>query len=184
MTDKYPYNQGWSIRIRLLHWLTVAIVAAQVIIAFGFMSEPGIAAMLWLPLHMSVGVVLLGIIIIRLIFRAVQQAPARPLSRVLRRFASFVHISLYLLLAGVVVTGWSAYAPMPLMPPAHLFGILPFPIAPRLGVASTRDFASIHRILVWTLLILVGMHIAAAILHAVVRRDGVLSGMLFGTKRS
>jgi len=36
----------------------------------------------------------------------------------------------------------------------------------------------VHTFLAWTLLVLIGLHIAAALYHYFVRRDGVLQRML------
>ncbi len=173
-------KHGWSVGIRLLHWLTVVVLAAQITAAFSLMGGPGMATMRWLPFHMSLGASILGVILIRIVRRAFEAAPTRRLSPRIRRLGSLVHISLYLVIFAVVITGWFAYRPVPLTPPAHLFGKLPVPTAPRIGGISARDFALIHRSLVYAFLALVGTHVAAALLHAIILRDGILSAMLFG----
>jgi cytochrome b561 len=176
-------DRGWSVRIRLLHWLTVILLVAQVIVAFGFMAGRDMAAMRWLPFHMSVGISLLVIVVFRLVLRLVDRAPVRSEPPLQRRAAGVAHASLYILLLLALGTGWFAYAPMPLMRPAVLFGALPMPTAPRFGLGSARDFASIHKVVVWALLSLAMVHIAAAMSRALVRSDGVLEGMLVGKNR-
>lgn len=180
MSESGAVTQAWSIGIRLLHWLTAVVLAAQITIAFALMGRSGMATMQWLPLHMSVGVSILGIVVIRLVWRVFERTPARPLRPAIRRFGLLVHVSLYALILAVVITGWFAYSPMPLMPAARLFGGLPTPTAPRLDGLSARDFALIHRSLVWAFLAVVGIHVAAALLHASLFRDDLLKGMLFG----
>jgi cytochrome b561 len=164
----------WSVGIRLLHWLTVVVLAVQITVGFALMGGPGMATMRWLPFHMSLGVSILGVILIRIIWRAFEAAPTRRLSPRIRQLGSLLHVSLYL-----VITGWFAYRPVPLTPPAHLFGRLPAPAAPRIEGISAPDFALIHRGLVYAFLALVGTHIAAALVHAIILRDGILSAMLF-----
>ncbi|MER8753881.1 cytochrome b [Mesorhizobium sp. M1050] len=168
----------WHLSIRLLHWLTVIALAAQIAIAFGPMNGPGMATMNWLPLHMSIGVTILAIIVLRLCWRILTRPPVRQTSRPARFATSFFHVLLYVTILAVLMTGWLGYRPMPLMPPARLFGALPVPLAPSVGAA--RTFAFIHAKLVWILLGFVGVHILAAFIHFVLFRDGVMRSMFFG----
>lgn len=170
----------WSVGIRLLHWLTVVVLAAQIMVAFVRMGGPGMATVLWLPFHMSLGVSILCVILVRLVWRRFEAVPVRRLSPAIQRLGSLVHVSLYTLILAVVITGWFAYSPRPLMPPAHLFGEVPMPTAPRIGGVSARDFALIHRSLVYAFLALVSIHVAAALVHAFILRDGIPRAMLFG----
>lgn len=169
----------WHFGIRLLHWLTVIALAAQIAIAFGPMNEPGMATMNWLPLHMSIGVTILATIVLRLCWRVSTRAPVRQTSRLARFAITFFHVSLYAAILAVLITGWLGYRPMPFMPPARLFGTLPVPLAPSVGALSARGFALIHAKLVWILLGLAGVHILAALAHFALLRDGVMRSMVF-----
>ena len=170
----------WHFGIRLLHWLTVAALAAQIAIAFGPMRGPGMAMMNWLPLHMSIGVTILTIVVLRLCWRSFTQAPVRPTSRFLRFATAFFHVLLYVTILAVLITGWLGYRPMPFMPPARLFGTLPVPLAPSVGALSARSFAFVHQKLVWIMLGLIGVHVLAAMVHLGLLRDGVMRSMVFG----
>jgi cytochrome b561 len=149
MTARGEGKFAWSLGIRLLHWLTAALVGVQIAFAFALMGGSGMAKVLWLPFHVSVGVSIFSIIFVRLVWRVFERAPARPASPLVRRLAAFVHASLYLLILAVVLTGWLAYSPAPLMPPARLFSYMPLPTAPRFQAISPREFAMIHLTLVW-----------------------------------
>jgi cytochrome b561 len=170
----------WHFGIRLLHWLTVIALAAQVAIAFGPMRGPGMTMMNWLPIHMSIGVTILAIIVLRLCWRSFTRAPVRPNSRFVRFATAFFHMFLYITILAVLITGWLGYRPMPFMPPARLFGSLPVPLAPSVGTLSARGFAFVHAKLVWILLGLIGVHALAALAHFVLLRDGVMQSMVFG----
>ena len=85
----------WHFGIRLLHWLTVIALAAQITIAFGPMNGPGMATMNWLPLHMSIGATIFAIIVLRLCWRVCTRAPVRQTSRLARFATAFFHVSLY-----------------------------------------------------------------------------------------
>ncbi|MEH2480486.1 cytochrome b561 [Nitrobacteraceae bacterium AZCC 2146] len=171
----------WSFGIRVLHWITFAALVAQLGIAFGWMG--GMATMRWLPLHMSLGLTILCVVLIRLGWRAFAHAPRRQGARPLKRLSVLVHTSLYALILAVVITGWMAYRPMPMMPAARLFASMPVPLAPSLAKISAREFSIIHQGLVWALLAMVGLHLMAALTHATILRDGILSGMLFGRSK-
>jgi cytochrome b561 len=151
----------------------------QIPAAFIFIGGPGITTMVWLPLHMSVGVAILWVVIIRLVWRASERRPPRQGTRLLRAVAALVQTCLYALIVAVVITGWLAYRPMPLMPPALLFGWWPVLPAPRFGSWSARDIAAVHRSLVSVFVGLVGLHVAAAARHGLVLRDGVVGAMGF-----
>ena len=174
----------WHFGIRLLHWLTVIALATQIAIAFGPMRGPGMTMMNWLPLHMSIGVTILAIIVLRLCWRSFTQAPVRPTSRLIRFATAFFHMFLYVTILAVLITGWLGYRPMPFMPPARLFGILPMPLAPSVGALSARGFAFVHQKLVWIMLGLVGIHVLAAMVHLVLLRDGVMRSMVLGRPKT
>ena len=169
----------WHFGIRLLHWLTVIALATQIAIAFGPMRGPGMTMMNWLPLHMSIGVTILAIIVLRLCWRIFTRAPVRPTSRFVRSATAFFHMFLYVTILAILITGWLGYRPMPFMPPARLFGSLPVPLAPSVGALSARGFAFVHAKLVWIMLGLIGVHVLAAMVHFVLLRDGVMQSMVF-----
>ena len=170
----------WHFGIRLLHWLAVIALAAQIAIAFGPMKGPGMAMMNWLPLHMSIGVAILAIIVLRLCWRIFTRAPVRPTSRFMRFATAFFHVFLYVTILAILISGWLGYRPMPFMPPARLFGNLPVPLAPSVGALSARGFALVHAKLVWILLGLAGVHVLGALVHFTLLRDGVMQSMIFG----
>lgn len=170
----------WHFSVRLLHWLTVIALAVQITVAFGPMNGPGMAMMNWLPLHMSIGVTILAIIVLRLCWRILTQPPVRQTSRSVRFATTFFHMLLYVMILAVLTTGWLGYRPMPFMPPAPLFGNLPVPLAPSVGALSARGFAFVHAKLVWIMLGLFGVHTLAALVHFALLRDGVMRTMFFG----
>ncbi|AOO82245.1 cytochrome b [Bosea vaviloviae] len=180
MNDNLDVKYRWSLVVRLLHWLTASLAVIQVALAFTVLSGPGMTTVRWLPVHMSLGSAILAIVLIRISWRAFENAPVRPLAPTVRMIGSVVHACLYLLILTVAVTGWLAYRPSPLMRPVLLFGSIPMPIAPRYPPISPRSFALVHYSLVWIFLGLVVVHVGAVLVHALVFRDGVLQGMLFG----
>jgi len=166
---------------RVLHWLTVALVALQAPVGV-WMVYRGNVQNLWDTLtgalysgHKTVGLVILAVAIARLAYRLSRGAPAdEPTIESWQRVVSHVvHWSLYALLIAVPVAG---YVGISLFPALDLFGLkLPGIVAPDKDAASTA-FA-VHALLALALVLLIGMHVAAALFHHFIRRDNVLARM-------
>jgi cytochrome b561 len=167
---------------RTLHWLTVALVALQVPVGV-WMVYRGNVQNLWDTLtgalyngHKTVGLVILAVAVARLVYRLTRGAPAdEPTLAPWQRVVSHVvHWSLYALLIAVPVAG---YVGISLFPALDLFGLFKLPglVAPDKDAASTA-FA-VHALLALALVLLIGMHVAAALFHHFIRRDNVLARM-------
>ena len=85
-----------------------------------------------------------------------------------------MHWSLYGLLIAVPVAG---YVGISLFPALDLFGLFKLPgiVAPDKDAAATA-FA-VHALLALALVLLIGMHVGAALFHYFIRRDNVLARM-------
>lgn len=82
-------RRNWSRGIRVLHWLTVAAVVVELVVSFGLLGQ-GMGIMVWLPLHISLGALILGIICVRLVWRVVERAPERNFPPVVRMSSAVV----------------------------------------------------------------------------------------------
>ncbi|MBN9434338.1 MAG: cytochrome b [Bosea sp.] len=173
----------WSVGVRVLHWLTVAALAVQIATAFAVMGGLGMTTMLWLPWHSSLGIAILAIVFVRIGWRLAAKDPVRPRSPVLAIIGALVQICLYALIVAIVITGWLAYRPLPLMPPPRVFGVWQLPAGPHIGAWTARDLTGVHRSLVWAFLAFLGVHVAGGAWHALVLRDRVFDGMLFSRAR-
>jgi cytochrome b561 len=89
-----------------------------------------------------------------------------------------VHLLLYALVLATTLTGWT-FASMRGWT-ITLFGMLPLPALVAEGSAMGRSIGRLHETLTWVLLGAVGLHVAAALLHLLVYRDGVMARMLPG----
>lgn len=166
---------------KLLHWLIVALLVAQYIVAW-FMPHIGrnTPVTTLISLHFSFGVIILGVAIVRLIWRATHADPV-PLDGVPPwqvQSARALHWLLYILLFVIPILGWlnASWRGMPLV----LFGIeLPKLIGTRApGWGWTGD---VHVILAYyVMLTLIGLHVVSGLYHYFIRKDGVLQRMLPG----
>lgn len=174
---------GWSLRARLFHWLTAIAVTAQWIIGLFLLGGMAMAGNVWLTTHLSLGLVILALTLLRLGSRIVDRAPRRARSPLAAIVAALAHAALYALLLLVPLTGWLGYRPAPFMPPPLAFGLLPMPVLAGVEGVSSRTMLSLHALLTWALVAFVTLHGLAAFFHGVVLRDGVLGGMLYGCSR-
>jgi len=172
---------GYSGTAKLLHWLVVALLVGQFVIGWlmphiGRNTQPNTI----INLHFSLGVVILAVLILRLAWRWTRPEPP-PLDGIppwQTRSAQAVHGLLYLLLLVIPILGWMNASWRGF--DVSVFGLFTLP---RLMATRAPGFAwtgDIHVTLSWyVLLAFVGVHVAAALYHAL-RRDGVLARMLPG----
>lgn len=171
---------GYNVTAKFLHWAILVLLVVQFILAWtmphiGRNTRPDTL----INLHFSFGVVVLAFAVIRLAWRMTHPEPESldgiPPWQV--QSARVIHCLLYMLLFAVPVLGWvnASWRGFPV----SVFGLFELPkvMATRLpGWDWTGD---VHGILAnYLMLMLVGLHVAAALYHYFVRRDGVLQRML------
>lgn len=164
---------------RLLHWLMAVLILLTIPVGL-LMTQSGIDRDLQNALfiyHKNVGVCLLVMVTLRLAVRWRHPPPPVPTSlpRWQASVASTTHRVLYLLLIIVPVAGFvrvqaGGY-------PVEMLDALGMPfLVPRSDELADQA-KSVHY---WAGLLIIGfiaMHISAALLHGVVKRDGVMARM-------
>jgi len=169
---------GYTGTAKALHWLIVALLIVQFIVAWVMPdikrdTKPDTL----INLHLLFGVLVLLAAIVRLGWRASHGEPM-PLDGVPPwqvQSARIIHWLLYVLLFVVPILGWinASWSGFPVV----MFGLeLPKLVATRApGFRWTGD---VHSILAnYVLLVLVGLHVAAGLYHYFIRRDHVLQRM-------
>ena len=181
MTRLDPSTGGYRTTAKSLHWLIAALVGAQFIVSWlmpeiGRNTVPGTLV----NLHFSLGVLILVVMAVRFVHRLAVPVPlAMPASPAWERFsAEGLHRLFYLLLLVGPFLGWASASAHNL--PVTVFGLFTLPdiAAPKARWALTAG--DVHKVAMWTLLALIGLHVVVALYHRFVRRDGVLQRMLFG----
>ena len=163
-----------------LHWLTLALVAGQPTTAWLLASagDDGAAAAALLTTHRSLGLVTWGVVAGRLVWRiAFAHKPPFPASMpTLQQGAARLNEwGLYALLLAQPLTGLGDTVFR-----GHPFTLVVWRV-PALTHADKplfHAFHALHEAGAVALLGLIGLHAAAALLHGVVLRDGVLQRML------
>ncbi len=171
---------AWPLSLRLLHWVSAVLV----MLALGlgtymvqFVDDPGERFDLT-QTHKSIGVTVLALTVARACFRMFTTAPKpEPFAPPLLVAAKAAHVSLYAMLLVLPLSGWLMATTTPVRVPTTVFGLfdLPYVLAPDLaiyGVAHARARRCGDRP---CLLIIV--HVAAALVHALWWRDRTLVRM-------
>lgn len=162
---------------RLLHWTMAAGIVAMLFIGVGMVSTVAPGYVPLVATHKTLGVALFLLVLVRLVLRLVLGAPPLPadLPPIVRLGAVLSHWALYGLMIAMPLLGWAMMSAAAY--PVVLFGGLRLPpILPQSDVLHTLLWAA-HRWLAFAFFGLVLMHVAAALFHALVRRDGVFQAM-------
>lgn len=168
----------WPRSVQLLHWLGVLLVVAVASIGLFMVDlERGTDLRKTLyALHKSLGITVLMLAVVRIAVRVATRAPdplAGPAWQL--RAAPISHLLLYTLLCAVPLSGWllNSVAGQPL----PWFGLIDLPALAAKNGDLRKPVDTAHVVLFWTLVVLVVVHLLAAIHHHVVRRDALLSRM-------
>ncbi|GJD35051.1 cytochrome b [Methylobacterium aerolatum] len=166
---------------KLLHWAVALIVVEQVIVALAMtnVGEGPLQNQLY-EMHKSFGLVVLALVLARVLVRLSRGAPAPEdgIPGWQRVAARVSHASLYLLILIVPLLGWAGTSAC--CAPVNLFGALPLTLPISGGMPVGEAILKVHGAAAFALTALVGVHVAAALHHHVVRRDGTLRRMLAG----
>ncbi len=176
MTDRAAeYDAG----AKSFHWVTAALLGTQFVIGWIMPELHGVTQPEGLiSLHFSLGMVILGVMATRLLWRLAVGVPA-PVPSVphwQRQAAEALHLALYVLLFALILCGW-AYASSHGLA-VTLFGFATLPALFAAGSTIGRALGELHSPLAYVLLGALGLHVAAALAHSVLWRDGTMSRML------
>jgi cytochrome b561 len=141
--------------------------------------------------HKSIGLTVLVLSVLRLVWRLMHTAPPLPadLNPLLKFAGRVTHVALYFLIIALPLTGWGMVSASALGVPTHYFGLFDWPNLsflanlPREQRAPYHElFEDSHVLLAWTAIVLIVLHVLAALYHQFVRHDDVLRRMIPGTK--
>ncbi|MDP9569025.1 cytochrome b [Kosakonia radicincitans] len=129
-------------------------------------------------LHKSIGILLMLGLVVRIVWRHMSPPPS-PLSsysRLTRASAVLVHIALYVLLFGILISGYLISTADG--KPINVFGLFNVP-ATLTDAGSQADLAgTVHLWLAWSVVVLSVLHGLAALKHHFIDKDATLKRML------
>ena len=160
-----------------LHWLLALALFGLFAMGLYMTSLPMSPTRLKLyNWHKWAGVTVLALSFLRLAWRLTHRPPADVAMPAWQaRAAHAAHVALYVLFFAVPLAGWaySSAAGFPVV----WFGVLPLPdfVAPNRELAEA--IKPLHQILAYTMAAIVVVHVAGALKHQLIDRDGLLQRM-------
>ncbi|HVC31173.1 MAG TPA: YceI family protein [Steroidobacteraceae bacterium] len=172
-------RERWGSLSQFLHWLIVALIAAQAALGLtGLLLPLGMEKLVVLARHKSIGITILGLAALRLLWRWLNPTPSLPSN--LRRYERFLahctHAALYVLLFAMPLTGWMMSSARGF--PVSWFNLFQLPDLVPKSQPLYRAMVTTHAALAISLAAVVALHIAGALKHHFVLKDDTLRRML------
>ncbi|NIE64679.1 cytochrome b [Burkholderia sp. Ax-1719] len=175
----------WSIALLMLGNVALGLTAA--LLPDGTLSDENIRFVI--DTHKSIGITVLGLAILRVLWRLTHRPPPLPAEFPMweRAAAHAAHLALYVLIFAMPLTGWlhdSAWVAAA-SHPMYLFGLFQWP---RIGFIMNLDpatknqlheqFGALHTACSYALYGVLALHIAGALKHQWIDRHSVLRRMM------
>ena len=172
----------------VLHWLVAAAIVVNVVLALSADALPDDWVRPVIDTHKSIGVTVLGLALLRLLWRLGHRPPALPstYARWERRLSTAVHVLLYLLMLALPLSGWlhdSAWKDAATHP-MHWFGLFEWPrigvvtgLAPEVRERMHDLFGEIHTWFAYVLYGVLALHVLGALKHQWIDRQPELQRM-------
>jgi len=163
---------------KVFHWLIVGLLLIQFPIGW-FMSDVhgGMKPGTPMIFHVSFGITILALIVLRFVWRLTHPiAPESSLPTWQRLSSEAVHWLLYLLVFATTATGW-LFASFRGWVVSYFF-VVPLPMLAAESASGVHRIDGWHQFFEWTLLIMISVHVAAAMIHIFVYRDRIMQRML------
>jgi cytochrome b561 len=172
-------DRRYTSMAQALHWLIALLIVVQFVLARMAAHLPlGARKLALLAEHKSFGMTVLVLLVVRFAWRLKNRPPPLPanMHRVERFLARFTHVSFYVLLIAMPLSGW-------LMSSAKnysvsWFGVFSWPNLIGPGETAFSFFRTLHHLLSDLLFAIASLHIIAALKHHFWNKDDVLVRML------
>jgi cytochrome b561 len=169
------------------HWAIALMIIG--LIVFGIlMTNPETPNRFMLyQLHKSFGVTVLILSVLRLLWRLKHKPPALPDGMKAWEVAAakFTHIAFYAIMIGMPLLGWAMVSASPLPIGTELFWTVPWPDLPLIPESKELEdvFKGLHENIGKLTIVLILLHVGAALKHHFVIKDSVLARMVPFIKR-
>ncbi len=173
----------------VLHWVIALLILINIALGFATERIPDDWIRPVINAHKSIGITVLGLALMRLLWRATHRPPPLPADypRWERRAAHLAHAALYVLIIALPFSGWlhdSAWKAAPEVK-MYWFGLFEWP---RFSFIMTLDpvlkerlhdvFGEIHEWLGFILMGLFALHVGGALKHQFIDKHRELQRML------
>ncbi|MCE5977086.1 cytochrome b [Pseudomonas sp. JR33AA] len=158
---------------RLLHWLMAVLILAMLFIGVSMVADLSLRHPVLISLHKVTGLALMVLVVLRIAVRLTLPHPPLPndLPKLQRWAAGASHLLLYGLMLAMPLLGWAMLSAGDYPRPLGLPAIAPHNLQLYAVLRLAHGWAG------YLLFATVLVHVGAALMHAWVRRDGVLRSM-------
>jgi len=182
------FRNRYSRTAVLLHWLIAALIVGNVLLAWSVDYLPDGWVRPVIDTHKSIGITVLGLAVMRLLWRLGHAPPPLPSAypRWERLSAALAHAALYLLIFALPLSGWlhdSAWKDAPTHP-MRWFALFEWPRIPfilRLDPVTKESlhtlFGALHTWSGYLLYALLALHVGAAFKHQWIDKQPELERM-------
>lgn len=172
----------YPVRTRILHWLTAIGVFTALFVGFVMVNSVGSYAAL-VAVHMTLGVLILSIVVVRIGNRFTHRVPKLPdtVGWVEHKLVVGSELALYTLLLAQPLVGWamvSASGDHPV-----IFGSLTLPRIAPFDADLYFVLRQLHSLFAYALVAVIAAHVSAVLWHTLTLRDGMLARMGFFRRR-
>ncbi|MGX9672221.1 cytochrome b [Mycobacterium sp. HM-7] len=170
MISRFP------VRTRVLHWLTAVAVFAALLIGFAMTNAIGSHAAL-VAVHMTLGISILVIVIVRAANRFTHKAPKWPatVGPLEGKLIAGSELGMYAMLLAQPLVGWAMVSASGT--PVRIFGNLRLPDLVPFDADLYGILRQAHSVVAYLLVAAIAAHVSAILLHTLTLRDGMLRRM-------
>lgn len=172
-------NSHYTATAKGLHWLMALLILGLLALGF-YMSDLPLSPekLQFYSWHKWAGVTVFALVWLRLLWRVTHRPPVYPLSMsgLQQALAHTGHLVLYVLMIVIPLSGWFMSSAKGVQ--TVWFGVLPLPDLIGRDKELGKQLAELHSALNIGLLLLIGVHAAAALFHHLVHKDDILRRML------
>lgn len=168
--ERYSTGAIW------FHWIIAALVIFNIIVGLFHDGVPALRALM--PAHKAVGITVLVLTLGRIAWRVANPAPPLPAGFPAweRQASKATQAIFYLLMLVMPLSGWIMVSSGSHARPISWFGLFDVPMLPVPALQASSD--TIHAIGGYLFAALAVLHIAAALRHQYILRNGLLSRMI------
>lgn len=178
-------SSGFGIISILFHWLgaivTLTLFGVGYYLTHGGYYSPN--ALKIAHFHYALGILLSGLIVVRILWRITSKTPASLTSNLAARITiSMSKLLLYVLLLAILISGYFICTAEGQS--IDVFGLFQVPSVMLLEIEQLNIASLSHKYLSWVLVGIVGVHALAAITHHFFLKDRTLVRMIKPAKSS
>lgn len=170
--------QKFTALSRMFHWLTAILIFAALLIGFTMVNWLAGYATLRV-VHMSIGVLVLVVVVLRIVNRMRHHPPAWPptVGRREGKAVIWLERALYALILVQPLVGWAMVSATG--KPVPVFGVVPLPRIAPFNIEVYSVLREAHSVLAYLLVVVIAAHVSMVLAHSSMLGDGMLRRMTF-----